>query len=719
MNRQADHSASRSVPTGVDVEQASGVSIADIVRAITKSKWLILACTVICLGCAAIYIVVKHPVYEASATVRIDPTRIGSLGLNDLLSVNGQGGGADEGATEVAVLKSDGVALATLNSLSPSDFKAYAGFDKQTMNFQPSEHRLTRAQENLLGAFELDTTVKQVEGTQLVSISFRSRSPELAATIVNHLVSAYFRMNFDSRFNSVAQVTTWLSAQMDELKVRAADAQKRLAAFQEKNNILGTDASNNTTIDRLKLLNERLTEAEGERIVKEAQMRAAATGDPDILASLLPDPNLQALQATQGALAAQYAQMSTKFGPAYPPLQDLKNQMALVKEKIAQDVSVISGHLREQYDASSRAEAMLRQLYTDETGKAYALDRTQADYALLVAEGASSRDLYDKIQVKLEQAGINAGLNAVNTMSVDLARPPLLPVEPKKGLILAFGLVLGLAVGTGSALLRASLVDDVHSRAQLEAATGLFTLASVPHLSPQYAMPGRGKPAESPMNLVTLADPRSQAAEAYRALRNAILLSFGAEPPKTILIASALPGEGRSLIAANFAVVLAQMGRSVLLVDADLQHSALDTIFGVPNTPGLGQELAGDEGTGRIVSPQSQLPTLHLIPAGASIPLPSEALGSDKFRALLETWKEHYDVVVIDCAPLLSVSDSMPLASWADTVILVARFTMTPVKALQRARDLLYRAQANIAGVVMNDVGKNGEDFVSSRKDRV
>ena len=161
---------------------------------------------------------------------------------------------------------------------------------------------MTREQENLLGQFELALTTKQIEGTQLVSINFRNGNPKIAATIVNQVIAAYIRGNFDSRYNSVNQVRDWLSSQMDELRERASTAQKKLADFQEQNNLVGTDPSNNTTIDRLKLLNTRLTEAEGDRIIKEAQMRAAATGDPAVLTSLMPDPLLQAHQEEEGNL---------------------------------------------------------------------------------------------------------------------------------------------------------------------------------------------------------------------------------------------------------------------------------------------------------------------------------------------------------------------------------------------------------------------------------
>ena len=684
-------------------EQAEGITLADIFRALAKGKWLILVCTLTCAIAAFVYVTLAKPVYEATASIRIDPSRAGSLGLNDLLSLAG-GESGDKIATEMSIITSDQVALATLDGLTPEQFRAYAGFDKGTMNFTPANQQLSRQQENVLRSFKGSLSTKQIEGTQLIGIRFKNGNPQLAATIVNHVIDAYARGNFDSRYDSVNQVKIWLSKQMDDLKGRASTAQKKLAEFQEENNLLGTDPSNNTTVDRLKQLNQRLTEAEGDRIVKEAQMRAAASGDPAVLASLLPDPSLQALQQQQGALYSQYIALSSKFGAAYPPLADVKQQLEAVKSQLSKDISVISSRLKEDYDAANRTEGMLREQYEAETGKAFALNRTQADYSVLLAEATSSRDLYDTLQYKLQQASVDAGLNSVNTMIVDKARAPIDPIEPKKTLILAFGIVLGAAAGIGSALLRESLSDQVQNLAGIEAATGLMSLATVPHIA------WINQPGAKIANLIAISEPRSRGAEAYRSLRNSLLLSSIDRPARTIVVTSSLPGEGKSSTTANYAAVLAQKGGKVLVVDADLRRPTLHIFFGMANTIGLSDAILAEGNNPQIVNPIAELPNLSFLSAGGKVSLPSEALSSAKFHTMLEEWERIYDVIILDSAPILSVSDSVPLASWADAVVVVARAGVTPLKALQRTKAILRRAHARIAGVLLNDTSKGTGD---------
>jgi polysaccharide biosynthesis transport protein len=710
LNVIEDHTSS----AAEDKEQSQGLSIVDVARTLAKSKWLILGCTLASVIVALIYVTLARPQYEANASIRIDPSRAGSLGLNDLLSMVGSAGSAEGIQTEISIIQSDQVALGTLDNLTPDQFRTYAGFEKGTMDFRVTNKQWSRAQENLLGQFKAALIAKQVEGTQLVGIRFRNGNPEIAAVVVNNIIAAYVRGNFDSRYESVTQVRAWLSSQMDELRTRASNAQKKLAEFQEQNNLIGTDPSNNTIIDRLKMLNGRLTEAEGDRIVKEAQVHAAATGDPAILASLVPDPKLQALQQEEGSLYSQYIEESTKFGTAYPPLVELKQQLANVQTQIKLSVHLISARLDEDFDASHRAEGMLRAQYETETGKAYALNRTQADYAVLLAEATSSRDLFDTLQYKLQQASVDAGLNSVNTMIVDRARAPIDPVAPKKGLIMMAALLLGAAVGVGTGLLRESLADQVQSLEQIEHATGLVSLVNVPHLPMVLTtaiQTGRPPEATELRNVITISEPRSRGAESYRALRNSILLSSIDRPVRSILITSALPGEGKSSTAANYAVILAQKGVRVLLVDADLRRPTLHKYFGVPNTAGLSDSILGEADGAAIVAPIPFLPELHFLPAGGKVSLPSEALGSMKFQTMFNEWEKQYDTVVFDSAPVLSVSDTVPLASWADSVVLVVRAGVTPLSALQRTKTILKRAHVRIAGVVLNDSSNRMGDY--------
>jgi polysaccharide biosynthesis transport protein len=268
----------------------SSLSIGDIFGMLWLRKWFIAACVLLCTICSALYITFKTPVYQASATLRIDPARAGSLGLGDLAAAPLEN--SDVIKTEIAIIKSDAVAIRALNSLSDEHFTSYTGLGKESRPLPQDSDAITPRQQKAIDQLELQTDAKQIDGTQLVDISFRDKDPKVAAEMVNHLVKEYAVQNFASRDDSVSQLRTWLTAQMATLQGQVDDSQKKLAQFQESHNIIGTNGTSNTTTDRLRFLNDRLASAQAERIMKEAQLRAAKQGDPGALASLFPNPRL-------------------------------------------------------------------------------------------------------------------------------------------------------------------------------------------------------------------------------------------------------------------------------------------------------------------------------------------------------------------------------------------------------------------------------------------
>jgi capsular exopolysaccharide synthesis family protein len=660
---------------------------------------------------AMLYIRSVVPIYEATASIRIDPGRASSLGLADL--AGGAGGDSSELVdTEIAIIRSDAVAIDTLNSLSDAEFRQYTGLDKKSNVIAPGSTNLTMTQEFMLGAFKGRLNAAKIPLTQLIAISFRDPNPKTAATIVNHVITAYIHQSFDSRYASVNEVTTFLTGQMDALKDKATEAQRKLTQFQEDNDILSADtgsdkggAPTDMTTGRLEMLNTRLAQAQGDRIVKEAQLHAANTGNPVVLASLYSDPSVSALLADQNRLSAQYAQMSSKFGANYPPLIDLRAQMSKVDQELAKAIGNAKVHVRQEYDAAVSTESLLQSQYDEQAKQAYAINRKQAEYSVLRAEGASSRELYNTLQYKLQQASVDAGLNGVNTMRVDAARAPLFPVEPKKAAILTSGFTLGLFVGLAAAFLIEATSDKLQGIEQVEHSLHYHLLAAVPNIALEKVTEdgvARVSTGPSPL-LVTYQNPQSREAEAYRSLRNAVLLSSMQNPPKTVLVTSTISGEGKSTTSANYSVVVAQKAARVLVIDADLRRPTLHKMFGVENKIGLSELILQEVETPNFRTPLPNLPRLTLLTAGKQVPLPSEALGSLRFYTLLQEWEKQFDYIIVDSAPLLIVSDTLPLAKWVDALVLVARYNVTPMSALRRVRDILNRSDANVSGIVIND----------------
>jgi succinoglycan biosynthesis transport protein ExoP len=690
-----------------------GITIGDVVQRVMAHGWLIGACGLVCLALSWGYVLHQPPSYEASAILRFDPDRAGSLGV-------GEQGGAQPSAqpgdaihTELVIFKSDGVAIRAINALTDSEFLRFSGSYRRGGPIPEQGEVLTSDQQKLVDKLQKQLTVKQMEGTQLISVSVKDKDPQIAAILDNNVVKAYERQGFDSRAQAVSQLRTWLSAQMNELKNQVSASQKALANFEQTNHVIGTAGTSNTIADRLHFLSEQLSTAQAARIAKEAEMRSAQAASPNELAALFANPKLSTLETAQGTLYAQYAQLSTKFGLKYPPLENLTSQMKQIDAEIAVEVQSVRNRLRQEYESAKGAQDMLQAEYDKQTGLSYDFSHNQADYAALQADVATSRDLYDMLRRKLQQATVDSEIGGLNTTLIQSARVPEVPAGPSKLLLLSGGLVLGLVAGCMVAFLFEATSDRVQSTSQVEGNLGLPVLAAVPNrpTGPDRSLRGggRGFLDSAPSLQKLLSDPSSRYSEAVRALRNSVLLAANV---KTLLIASSVPGEGSGSTAANLATALAQPGVRVLLVDANILTPEIHTALGVDKGVGLSDYLADPSSPPRITQPFPEVDGLHLLTAGFGFPFSADALASTHFHALLLEWRHAFDYVVVTCSPLLVASTGTLLASWVDATVLVTRYGESRLADMKRVGEMLSRSGAIVAGIVINDLPTKADRWV-------
>jgi polysaccharide biosynthesis transport protein len=678
----------------------------DLWRTFNKHRALILTFAgVVFLG-AALYTFSKTPVYEGVARLQIDPGRSSTLGLDEAAKFSDSD--VDSRVkTEVEIIQSGTVATQVMNSLHLYSNPAFARNDAvagATDFFQLSSAQ----QRRMLERFGDDLLVRVVPNTQVVEIRFRSTDPGLAATTANSIINEYMQRNFQTRVNGTSQISQWLSSQMEEIKAATSASQQQLADFQRKNDLLGADESDNIVTDRLKQLNEELTQAEADRIVKEGRYRLARSGNPELIASVVPSTSLQVLRTQEADLQAQYSELSSKFGEGYPKLREISSQLASVEQAIKNEGHNVETRLANEYNAAAKAEGMIRDNFQKQKTEAFKLNENVSQYSILKHQVESGQHLYDTLELKLKEANVSSGLNSSYITIVDRAQQPDKPVEPRKLLNLSLGLGGGLLGGFILGLIVDSADDTIQNSDGLEEVVALPELGSIPFLnssstSNRKALAFAGKqPASMGFRPISLLEPECQGAEAYRALCSVLLLSFMDNPPKVLVITSAMAGEGKSTVSSNLATALARRGRRVLLVDADLRCSSICTQ--TEKIPGLSAMLTNPATPPAGFQPSAELPNLRIIPAGPRPAGPTEILASIRMQQLLETWSAEYDHVIIDTPPVLPFSDGLLLASMADAVILVTRSGISRNKALVRARDLLSRSGANILGFVLNAV---------------
>ena len=705
-------------------------AIGEYIRILIKRKWLVVGCLATIFSVVAIASLKMTPVYEAGGTIAINKPDT-SLNFQNSATFSLDYFDPTELETEVKILQSDLLALQVIRELNLDRRPEFGGksLSSPSLDLAPDPLQVDPARASVVvGGFKSGLRVALSPNSRIIEVHYRSADPQMAANVVNTLMQTYVENNFKARFESTMQASDWLQKQLVDMQMKVETSQEKLVRYQKEHEILGIDEKQNIITAKLDELNKALTAAESERMDKEAFYRMVESGDPDTIVSsaggLDKDTSdsqsesqlLETLRTKQADLKIQAADLNTQFGPSYPKLAQLNNQLKEIDAQTQGEMKKIASKVRGRYMTSLRRENMLRDALEKQKQEANKLNESAIEYNLLKRDSETYRTLYEGLLQKLKEAGVSAGLKSNNFRIVDGARAPTGPIEPNVPRNLLFALVLGLASGVGVAFLLEGLDNTIRTTEQAQMISGLAPLGMIP-LGSKSARDGSNPKrlviaaSKEAVELVTQVRPQSQMAESYRALRTSLLLSNLGSPPKVIMVTSSLPQEGKTTTSINCAVVLAQKGVRVLLIDADLRRPSIHKTLGMGPRTGLSNVLTGSTTLEQAIVRTPILPNLYILPAGTPPPNPAELLASTNMRDVLAQLREEYDHIVIDTPPSLSVTDAVVLSPRADAVVLVIRSGQTTKQALRRARDLLAQVNAKVVGVLLNAVDLSSPDY--------
>lgn len=727
---QPEPQTDTAAPSGVSIVPSEHqLSLMDVWRVLIKRRYTVLIVTALCFAGAAYYAFHTQPVYESAARVDIEPSNSSNMLLQNLGSLQnaalgGQGQqNSSDLQTEIQILQSNSVLFQTAKKLDLLSKLRVAAHKKKRTKVRAPSGPITEPERHAMIAFiRTGLSVAVIQDTNVVEVRYRNTDPSLAAAVLNQLLKTFSYEVLQLKYDSTAQVSDWLQRQLGGLKQQASDAQLQLADYERTHNIVGTDQNTNLTIQTLEQISSDLETAEAHRIAAEARMHEFDSLSPDLKALMSDNPALGALVTQLSDLDTQRAELAARFGKNYPQMQQLNVEIKNVQAQINDQVKLARLQVQAEYESALGVEDNLRKRQAAEEEAAYRLNANAAQFAILNNQAELSRELYDTLQMTLQEASVTAGLSAANITVLDSAQVPFIPVAPRKRLSLGLGLIGGFLCGCVLAFMIESIDDRLQTSEEVESVSTLPALAAIPHIKSELAKSkGRKMQTDFPALqtrqwLVALEDPQSHSAEAYRALRSSLLLSSIDNPPRVIVVTSSFPGEGKTTTAVNLAITLAQRNERVLLLDGDLRRGTLFRLFGLQDSSfGLSSVLAQPETHRELAAPLLELPALHVLSTGPRPPNPAEMLSSRRMGEQLQQWTQEFDRVVLDTAPMLAVSDTRALAVLADAVVLVARSAMTRKRALMRTRDLLWRINAPIAGVVVNDVNLRLENFYTYR----
>jgi len=693
-----------------------------------RHKWTILSAMLVALLVGAVVSFSTTPVYEAVGRIVINREGADTAGLK-----NSDSSGSDSSDdymvamdTQTHVLQSDAIAKLVIRRLNLDSDPGFAGKGAVPTNALPaaaqgqSREIEPHREAALVAKFHGALQISSIPRTRLLEIRFSSPDPALAARAVNTLIDTYIEQNYKTRLDATVRTSDWLAQQLSELQMKVEESQEKLVRYQKEHGILGIDEKENIITSKLDELNKELTAAEGDRMQKESVYRLASSGEPDLLSNIDPSSPIVKLRSQEEDLHRQLAQASVHFQPTYPKVEELNQQLAAVQADIKAEVTRLATKYQKDYLAALGREKLLRASLENQKTEENRLNESAIEYSLLKRDVDSNRQLYEGLLQKLKEAGVMTGLRSSNVRIVDPASAPTAPSSPNIPRNLAMSLALGLAGGLALAFILESRDNTVHSLEQVRMLTALPSLAVIPFASRSssrspssvLSLPHAKSLSQTAAAVVSATRPKSEVAEAYRALRTSILLSRTGRSAKVLMVTSALPQEGKTTTSVNLAIVLAQQGARVLLIEADMRRSGISQLLQLKSEMGLSNILADKT----IPDPEhafqsiADVPNLRVLPAGPVALHPSEMLASPRMRDLLHSLEPEFDHIIIDTPPVLSVTDAALLSALADSTLLVIRAGVTSRAALRRAHDVLAHVDARIMGVILNAADFNGPD---------
>jgi succinoglycan biosynthesis transport protein ExoP len=695
----------------------------DYVIILRKHQWLILTFLLTVVTVVTIATFKMMPVYEAAARVEVDKESQSMLPFQQVDSYDEFMDMENYIETQSKILQSETLALQTIKSLDLGRYPEFGG----TANAVSWSHGgAAPRRPAILGAFLGRLAVKRVPNSRLVEVKFEAEDPQLAAQVVNTHLQNYIEQNFRSKYDATTQASNWLSSELEELRIKVEKSEDARIAYERQNQIWQIDEKQDITTQKLSDLSKAVTESQTVLAEKEALYRMAVAGSVDSMVAARESGVLPDLLKKKSELDEQYADAVNLYGPNYPKVQRLAAQQKTLGEDLASARKTATESVQQDYNTAQSRVELLQEALDRQKAQANDLAEKLVQYHILRHDAESNKQLYDGLLQKLKEAGITAGLRSSNIRVVDPALAPSYPSRPQKARNILLGLLVGLVGGVGLALFREYLDNTVKSPDDIEALTGLPSLAVVPSLPglnghhkrlSRLAREGGSQGASgSRVELLSYMQPKSQISEAFRALRTSLLLSQADHPPQVILVTSALPREGKTTAAVNLAVTLAQLGDRTLLMDSDLRkpgiRRALNLTMG--KDVGLSSYLAGVSSLDEVTIPHPTINNLVALTTGPVPPSPADLLSSHRMREAIAELRRRFKFIVIDSPPIMAATDAVILSALTDGVLLVVRSGETPKEAFTRTRDLLAAVKCRLLGVVLNAVDSSAPDYYYS-----
>ncbi len=692
--------------------------ISDYLRIFYKRRWTALTAIFVVFVTSAVSSLRTAPVYEASAPLLIEQQARKVTSLDTALEQKGFQE-FDFLPTELRILQSRALAKRTVQALGipftvpppPAPRAGISGmYDEvrstvsQTVKsivgappkVEPPPANETSAEAAVIDGFLGGLIVTPLRNTRVVNVAYRSGDPAFAARAVNTLAAEYIKQSIELRLASSQEANNWLGSQLQEQRNKVEETEGALQRYRETHNSITTEDKRDIVVQRLADLNAAVTKAKTERIDRESAYNRmlAMKDDKNALESfpvILGNTYVTQLKTEIANLQRQQAQLAARYGERHPEMVNATAQLRSAEAKLQTEIDSIVESVRGEFLTAQAREKSLTEALEAQKSEALASNRRGIEYGVLEREAVSNRQLYENLLQRTKESSVSTGFQGTSIQMIDKAETPRSPILPQTSRDLLSGFLLGCAVAVALVFGIERLDSRIKSPEEIKAHLKVPFLGLVPSI--------RDKSASQ---LLSAGTPPGFS-EAIRAIRTAVIFSSPDEKSRSLLVTSTSPHEGKTLVASNLAVALAQAGQRTLVIDADMRRPRMHEVFEYAQEPGLSNVLVADNDLSTAIR-QTSIPHLSFMPAGHIPPNPAELLGSKRCDALLNGLAERFDWVIIDAPPVMAVTDAAVLAHQAGGVLFVIGSEMTARTAAATAISQLTTAQGRLIGAVLNGV---------------
>jgi exopolysaccharide transport family protein len=567
-------------------------------------------------------------------------------------------------------------------------------------SFTPAERKArerVEITESLLNILSVNVLTR----SRLLTISIASPDPKKAAKIANAVAELYLVVQLEAKFEATERATRWLGNRIAALREASNRSEQAVELYRRKHGLVkGKDdttiATSQITQVSSQLILARAKRAEVEARLAQIEKLLKSKRGIESAAEVLSSALIQRLRERESEVIGKMAELSAVFGRKHPKMLAVRAEMADLRRKIRVEVRKIVQQVRNEAEVAQVREVSLEKSLADLEMKSSRLNEKSIRLRALEREAKANQTLLETVLERFKEATAQKGIQSADARIISPAVVPTKPYFPKIRLLSSLAFLGAVAIAMGLVGLKESLDSVFRSSKQVEEMTGVPVLETIPNIHRKDSKGGK---------LANFIDnnPLSPFVEALRGLRLSLSLSDVDSPPKSVLVTSASPEEGKSVLAFALARIIAGMPTRTVLVDCDLRRPTLHGFLGVKNTPGIVELLAGEAELSDVLR-RDEVSDLHFIPAGKSVPNPGNLLASERMKLLLKALTEKYEMVIIDSPPMLSLNDARILGPSVDCALFVVRWGDVRRETAINAVKKLAESGTRVAGIALNRV---------------